>query len=56
MCAKTIGKIGIMKFKLIETNENVQLVELVESKAGLYVVHIKCSDGSFERTNMIVIH
>jgi hypothetical protein len=32
------------------------LIELKNSQAGLYIVQVLCSDGSFERTNMIVIH
>lgn len=55
MYAKTIGKIGIMKLKLIEHNDNISLVELKNNQAGLYIVHVVCADGTIEKSNMIII-
>jgi hypothetical protein len=55
MCAKTIGKIGIMKFEIIEHNDNISLVELKNNQAGLYIVQVVCVDGTIEKSNMIII-
>jgi hypothetical protein len=45
----------LLKFEIIETNDNVKLIELKNSQAGLYVVQISCADGSIEKSNMIIV-